>query len=124
ALCKLFCAESRERAFARARSALCDLVPPGEIDAQLQQLARLHKFTAVNTAEVRQEIVPAILEAARYPLAYRSRHVPHLRSPCIRVHSAPVTGPRSRGAEWCEARNQYQQGRAVGSRRKTRPYVF
>src|SRR5438067_7454226 len=70
ALCKLFCAESRERAFARARSALCDLVPPGEIDAQLQQLARLHKFTAVNTAEVREEIVPAILEAAGYPLAY------------------------------------------------------
>src|SRR3954454_13623971 len=30
ALCKFFCAESRERAFARARSALCDLVPPEE----------------------------------------------------------------------------------------------
>ena len=70
ALCKLFCAESRERAFARARSALCDLVPPGEIDAQLQQLARLHKFTAVNTAEVREAIVPALLDAAGYPLAY------------------------------------------------------
>src|SRR5437868_14671531 len=70
ALCKLFCAESRERAFARARSALCDLVPPGEIEAQLQQLARLHKFTAVNTSEVREEIVPAILEAGGYPLAY------------------------------------------------------
>ena len=70
ALCKLFCAESRERAFARARSALCDLVPPGEIEAQLQQLARLHKFTAVNTCEVREEIVPAILEAGGYPLAY------------------------------------------------------
>src|SRR5213592_1682153 len=28
ALCKLFCAESREKAFGRARSALCDLVPP------------------------------------------------------------------------------------------------
>src|SRR5256885_10974939 len=58
ALCKLFCAESRERAFARARTALCDLVPPEEteepalpatgggrragahIEAQLQQLAR------------------------------------------------------------------------------------
>jgi len=70
ALCKLFCAESRERAFSRARAALCDLVPPDEIEAQLQQLARLHKFTAVNTSEVREEIVPAILEAGGYPLSY------------------------------------------------------
>jgi len=70
ALCKFFCAESRERAFARARSALCDVVPPDELDAQLEQLARLHKFTAVNTAELREAIVPAILDASGYPLSY------------------------------------------------------
>jgi len=70
ALCRLFCAESRERAFARARSALCDVVPPDELDAQLEQLARLHKFTAVNTAELREAIVPAILDASGYPLSY------------------------------------------------------
>jgi hypothetical protein len=70
ALCRSFCAESRERAFSRARSALCDVVPAEELDAQLEQLARLHKFTAVNTADVREQIVPAILETSGYPLSY------------------------------------------------------
>jgi hypothetical protein len=48
------------------------VVPAEELDAQLEQLARLHKFTAVNTAKVREAIVPAILDALGYPLSYRS----------------------------------------------------
>jgi alkylation response protein AidB-like acyl-CoA dehydrogenase len=70
ALCRFFCMESRERAYDRARTALCAAVPAEEIEAQLEQLARLHKYTPVNSAEVRERIVPALLEAQGYPLAY------------------------------------------------------
>ena len=70
ALCRFFCAESRERAFDRARTALCAVVAPEEIDGQLEQLSRLHRYTPVNVAEVREAIVPAVLEAGGYPLAY------------------------------------------------------
>jgi len=62
--------ESRERAFDRARTALCAVLPPDEIQGQLEQLGRLHRYTPVNIAEVREAIVPAILEANGYPLAY------------------------------------------------------
>ena len=69
-LCRFFCMESRERAFDRARTALCATVPAGEVEAQLEQLSRLHKYTAVNSAEAREQIVPSLLEAPGYPLAY------------------------------------------------------
>ena len=69
-LCRFFCMESRERVFDRARTALCATVPAAGIDAQLEQLSRLHRYTAVNSAEAREQIVPALLEAAGYPLAY------------------------------------------------------
>jgi hypothetical protein len=62
--------EARERAEGRARTALCAVVPPEEIDAQLEQLARLHKYTPVNSAELREAIVPAVLDAGGYPLSY------------------------------------------------------
>jgi len=70
ALCRFFCMESRERAFDRARTALCAVLPADEIQRQLEQLGRLHRYTPVNIAEVREAIVPAILEANGYPLAY------------------------------------------------------
>jgi hypothetical protein len=70
ALCRFFCMESRERAFDRVRTALCAVVPADEADAQLEQLGRLHRYTAVNSAEVREAIVPAILEAGGYPLGF------------------------------------------------------
>jgi alkylation response protein AidB-like acyl-CoA dehydrogenase len=70
ALCRFYCMESRERAVGRARTALAAVVPPEELDAQLDQLARLHKYTPVNSAEAREGIVPSLLEAAGYPLSY------------------------------------------------------
>jgi alkylation response protein AidB-like acyl-CoA dehydrogenase len=70
ALCRFFCAESRERAAGRARPALCAVVPDDELPAQLDQLARLHQYVPVNLAEVRERIVPAVLEASGYPLSY------------------------------------------------------
>jgi hypothetical protein len=70
ALCRFFCMESRERAFDRARTALCAVLPAGEIEPQLEQLARLHRYTPVNTGEVREQIVTFVLEAGGYPLAY------------------------------------------------------
>jgi alkylation response protein AidB-like acyl-CoA dehydrogenase len=70
ALCRFFCMESRERALDRARTALCAAAPAEEIDARLAQLDRLHRYTPVNSAEVREQIAPAILEAPGYPLAY------------------------------------------------------
>jgi hypothetical protein len=70
ALCQLFCAESRERAYDRARTALCNTVPAEELDAELEKLARLHRYTPVNTSSVREQIVPAVLEAQGYPLTY------------------------------------------------------
>src|SRR2546425_3947425 len=70
ALCRFYCMESRERAFDRARTALAAVVPPGELDAQLDQLARLHKYTPVNSAEAREGIVPSLLETGGYPLSY------------------------------------------------------
>jgi hypothetical protein len=72
ALCRFFCMESRERAFDRARTALCAAVPAGKIDAQLEELARLHRYTPVNSAQVREAIVPAVLEAGGYPLPYQA----------------------------------------------------
>jgi len=70
ALCRFYCMESRERAVGRARTALAAVVPPEELDAQLDQLARLHKYTPVNSAEAREGIVPSLLEAGGYPLSY------------------------------------------------------
>jgi alkylation response protein AidB-like acyl-CoA dehydrogenase len=70
ALCRFFCMESRERAFDRARTAVCAVVAGEEIHAQLEQLGRLHRYTPVNTAEVREQIVPSVLEAGGYPLGY------------------------------------------------------
>ena len=70
ALCRFFCMESRERAFERARKAICAVVPSGEVEAQLEQLTRLHRFVPVNSAEAREALVPAVLEAGGYPLQY------------------------------------------------------
>jgi len=70
ALCRFFCMESRERAFDRARTALCAVLEAGDVERELEQLARLHRYMPVNSAEVREAIVPAILEAGGYPLAY------------------------------------------------------
>jgi len=70
ALCRFYCMESRERAFDRARTALAAVVPPEELDAQLDKLALLHKYTPVNSAEAREGIVPSLLEAGGYPLSY------------------------------------------------------
>jgi trehalose 6-phosphate phosphatase len=64
----------------RARTALCAVHPPGEVEAELEQLARLHRYTPVNSAEVREAIVPAILEAGGYPLGYGNPR-PGLPSP-------------------------------------------
>ena len=70
ALCRFYCMESRERAYDRARTAIAAVVPPQEIEAQLDQLARLHKYTPVNSAEVREAILPALFDAGGYPLPY------------------------------------------------------
>ena len=70
ALCRFFCYESRERAFDRARTALCAVVPEDEIEAQLELFSRLHAFVPLNLAEAREVIVPAVLEAGGYPIAY------------------------------------------------------
>jgi alkylation response protein AidB-like acyl-CoA dehydrogenase len=69
ALCRFFCYESRERAFDRARTALCAVVPEDEAQAQLELFSRLHAFVPVNVAQVREAIVPAVLEAGGYPIA-------------------------------------------------------
>jgi hypothetical protein len=70
ALRRFCCMESRERAYDRARTALCFALPPEALDEQLERLARLHRYTAVNSREVREQIVPVLLEAEGYPLAY------------------------------------------------------
>ncbi len=70
ALCRFYCMEARERAVGRARTALAAVVPPEELDGQLDQLARLHKYTPVNSAEVRECIVPSLFEAGGYSLSY------------------------------------------------------
>ena len=70
ALCRFYCMESRERAVSRARTALCAVVPPEELDSQLEQLSRLHEYIPVNSAEAREGIVPSLLEAGGYPLSY------------------------------------------------------
>jgi hypothetical protein len=70
ALCRFFCLESRERAFERARAAICAVVGAQEVEAELEQLARLHRFVPVNSAEAREAIVPAVLEAGGYPITY------------------------------------------------------
>src|SRR5438874_486430 len=70
ALCRFYCMEARERAYDRARTAIAAAVPAEQLEAELEQLARLHKYTAVNSAEVREAILPALLDAGGYPLPY------------------------------------------------------
>jgi len=70
ALCRFFCAESRERAIDRARTALCAVLPAGEVEAQLEQLSRLHRYTPVNIMEAREGIVPSVLDTGGYPIAW------------------------------------------------------
>ncbi|MFL5309209.1 MAG: hypothetical protein ACJ79H_02015 [Myxococcales bacterium] len=62
--------ESREPANDRAPTAIASVVPPEQMDAELEKLARLHKYTPVNSAEAREAIVPSLLEASGYPLSY------------------------------------------------------
>jgi alkylation response protein AidB-like acyl-CoA dehydrogenase len=69
-LCRFFCMESRERAFDRARTAICAVAAAEEVEARLEQLSRLHKYTPVNSAEAREQIVPALLDFPGYPLVY------------------------------------------------------
>jgi alkylation response protein AidB-like acyl-CoA dehydrogenase len=70
ALCRFYCMEARERAYDRARTAVAAVVPAGQVENELEQLARLHKYTPVNSAEVREAIVPALLDAGGYPFSY------------------------------------------------------
>jgi alkylation response protein AidB-like acyl-CoA dehydrogenase len=70
ALCRFFCMESRERVFERARTALCAVVPADELEEELERLGRLHRYVPVNSAEVRECIVPAVMEAGGWPLGY------------------------------------------------------
>ena len=70
ALCRFYCMDARERAYDRARTAIAAVVPAEHVERELEQLARLHKYTAVNSAEVREAIVPALLDACGYPLPY------------------------------------------------------
>src|SRR2546425_9963816 len=53
ALCRFFCMESRERAFQRVRGAICAVVPPAEVERQLEQLGRVHEVPPVEGAEGR-----------------------------------------------------------------------
>jgi hypothetical protein len=68
ALCRFFCYESRERAFDRARTALCAVVPQDELETQLEMFSRLHAFVPVNIGQLREGIVPSVLEAGGYPI--------------------------------------------------------
>ncbi|HWE24969.1 MAG TPA: acyl-CoA dehydrogenase family protein [Myxococcales bacterium] len=70
ALCRFYCMEARERAYDRARNAIAAIVPKDEVESELEQLGRLHKYTPVNSAEVREAIVPALLEHGGYPFPY------------------------------------------------------
>jgi alkylation response protein AidB-like acyl-CoA dehydrogenase len=70
ALCRSYCMESRERAFARARDALCAVVPADDVSEAIAQLGKLHDYIPVNGAEVREQIVPLLLESGKYPLVY------------------------------------------------------
>ncbi len=70
ALCRFYCMESRERAFERARTALSAVAPAEALDELHGQLARLHRYTPQNPGELREAIVPALLEAGGYPLSY------------------------------------------------------
>jgi hypothetical protein len=70
ALCRLYCMDARERAFARARAAICAVASGDDVGHAVAQLGKLHDFVPVNSAEVREQIVPALLDSGRYPLAY------------------------------------------------------
>jgi alkylation response protein AidB-like acyl-CoA dehydrogenase len=69
-LCREYCRESRERAFDRARTALCAILPAEILVEQIELFSRLHTFVPVNPAEVREQIVPHVLDRGGYPLSY------------------------------------------------------
>ena len=70
ALCRFFCMESRERAITRARAALSSLFGEAEIGEQMAKLEKLHRYTPVNAASVREPITEALLAKGTYPLTY------------------------------------------------------
>jgi hypothetical protein len=70
ALCRFFCAESRERAAGRARTALCATLPSEVLEEQLGLLERLHRFVPLNPVEAREVIAKAVLDSGGYPLPY------------------------------------------------------
>ncbi|MBS2022299.1 MAG: acyl-CoA dehydrogenase, partial [Deltaproteobacteria bacterium] len=70
ALCVFFCNESRQKAFDRARAAICQVLPQGEAGEMLAQLEKLHTFVPVNTTGLRETIVGAVIEKGGYPIAY------------------------------------------------------
>jgi len=40
------------------------------VEAQLEQLSRLHRYTPVNIMEAREGIVPSVLDTGGYPIAW------------------------------------------------------
>jgi alkylation response protein AidB-like acyl-CoA dehydrogenase len=70
ALCRFFCAESRERTAGRTRVALCATLPSEILEEQLGLLERLHRFVPMNPVEAREAIAKAVLDHGGYPLPY------------------------------------------------------
>ena len=71
AICRLFTFEARERAFERARRALCCTVQGEPLGEKLASIERWHRFVPIDPVADREIVVAAMLERGGYPFQNR-----------------------------------------------------
>jgi alkylation response protein AidB-like acyl-CoA dehydrogenase len=69
-ICRLLCAEGRERVRLRARHALAACAEGPDLRLHLDALAKLYRDDVDDPAALRESIAPAVLEAGGYPFPY------------------------------------------------------
>jgi alkylation response protein AidB-like acyl-CoA dehydrogenase len=70
-LCKLFTFEAHQRAYDRARYALCCALRGEELDKRFASLARWHKLAPIDPVAEREVILGGIAAASGYPFPIR-----------------------------------------------------
>jgi alkylation response protein AidB-like acyl-CoA dehydrogenase len=70
AMCQLYGLGSYQRAYDRARSALCLSTQGDDLRRHLGRVSQLYEFLPYNTETLREQIVPSIVEHGGYPFAY------------------------------------------------------
>lgn len=62
--------EARDEAYRRAREVIAGSVEGDELEQAIAQLGKLYRYVPYNLETLREDIVPAVLDAGGYPLTY------------------------------------------------------